>query len=30
MTPKANVTLHEVKLIPIDGVGEAPVMYVWR
>ena len=26
----ANVKLHEVTLIPIDGVGEAAVIHVWR
>ena len=26
----ANVKLHEVKLIPIDRVGEAAVIHIWR
>ena len=26
----ANVKLHEVKLMPIDRVGEAAVIHVWR
>ena len=26
----ANVKLHEVTLIPIDRVGEAAVIHVWR
>ena len=26
----ANVKLHEVKLIPIDGVSEAAVIHIWR